>query len=293
MNILVVGGAGYIGKALVNSLIDAGHRVRVLDRKPVPMTQVQAGCEYMRGDLLDAVGLANALDEIEAVYHLAWSFYPGDNRREVEENLRGTLNLIEACEALRVRQIIFASSAVVYGPTGKEPACEADACHPERSTIGGPVYAITKLACEYYFLASQREGPAVTVLRIHGVFSQDRLAQFARMIGQAKEGKDIVAVSGAGGQYAHLDDVVWAMRRVLGRDEALGEVFNVAGCRDYLDSEMANYIVAVAGTGSKVVLLNDPSQAMVSVSIDKLSRTTAYRPRESDFLRDFIASLFS
>jgi UDP-glucose 4-epimerase len=262
--------------------------VRVLDKQSPAATHAQASCEWVHGDLLDAGDLTIALDGIGAVYHLAWGFYPGDYRREVEENLLGTLNLLEACKTSRVRHLIIASTAVVYGPTGREPACEADPCHPERTAIGGPVYAITKLACEHYCLACQRDGPAVTVLRIHGVFSEDRLAQFSGMIEQATEGRDIIAVAEAGGQYVHLDDVVWAMCGVLEKDGAPGEVFNVAGCRVYRDSDIARHIAAKAGSGSKVTLFSDPGQGMVSVSVDKLSQAIGYHPRESDFLRELI-----
>jgi UDP-glucose 4-epimerase len=242
----------------------------------------------MCGDLLDARELSPALERVDAVYHLAWSFLPGDHRREIEQNLLGTLNMIEACQAANVRHVIFASTAAVYGPTGDEPARESDPCHPERTTVGGPVYATTKLACEHYWLASQRDGPAVTVLRIHGVFSEDRLAHFSTMIRQAVASRDVVAVAEAGGQYAHLDDVVWALAAVLGRDEAFGEVFNVAGSRVYRDPDIARYIAARAGIRRRVVLISDPGQAMISVSADKLTRTIGFRPRESDFLREFI-----
>jgi UDP-glucose 4-epimerase len=290
MNVLVTGGVGYIGKALVRSLIRLGHSVRVLDLHSP--TQSQENYEYIRGDLLEVGGWTIALDDVEALYHMAWSFYPEDYRREVDENLCGTLNLLDACKAARVRHFIFASSAAVYGPTGIEPAWEVDPCHPQRSTIGGPVYAITKLASEYYVLASQRDGPAATIMRIHGVFSQDRLAQFSHMIEQATEAKDICAVAQAGGPYAHLEDVVWALCEVLGKDEAYGEVFNLAGNRIYRDGELADYIARKAGTGGRVTLLDDPGQGMISVSVEKLTRTIGYHPREDDFLREFIDARF-
>jgi len=288
MNLLVVGGAGYIGKALVDSLIHAGHNVRVLDQhSPSPKHEFIKE-EYICGTLLDAGILPAALDDIEAVHHLAWSFYPGDERREVEENLFGTLNLLEACKASGVRYFYFASTAAVYGPTGKKAALESDPCHPERSTIGGPFYAITKLACEHYVLSSQHDLPAVTIFRIHGVFSQDRLAQFSKMIEQANQGKEVFAIFEAGGHYAHLDDVVWAMTAVLGREQMSGKIFNLAGSRSYRDQEIADYIAHKANTGSKVTLLNDPGQRMISVSIDKLSKAIGYHPRKNDFLKAFI-----
>jgi UDP-glucose 4-epimerase len=292
MNILVAGGAGYLGRALVSSLVKGRHMVRTLDLQPPSPTQVFAGCEHVHGDLLDAQGIGMALRDIEAVYHLAWSFYPGDCRSEAEENLVGTLNLLDACSASGVSHFIFASTAVVYGPTGEDPACEVDPCRPERSTIGGAVYGVTKLACEHYAMACRRDGLPVTFMRIHGVFSRDRLAQFSTMIDQATQGREIVAFADAGGQYAHLDDVIWALSAVLGRGEALGETFNVAGHRLYRDREIAGYIARKGGTGSVLSLLNDPGQAMISVSVEKLSQSVGYSPRKSDFLRGLIDARF-
>jgi UDP-glucose 4-epimerase len=293
MNILITGGTGYIGQALVRSLLNAGHSVRILDLQSPRRKQLQSDCEFVHGDLLDSEILIPALEDIEAIYHLAWSFYAQNYRQEVEQNLLGTLNLLDACKATKVRHMIFSSSAVVYGPTGVEPACEGDLCQPQRSTIGGPVYAITKLACEYYTLASHSHGPPATIMRIHGVFSHDRLAQFSQMIEQAIEGKDILVVAQAGGSYVLLDDVVWAIREVLGKDETIGEVYNLAGSRNYLDRNLAGYIAEKARTGSKVVLINDPGEGMISVSTDKLSRTIGYHPCKSDFLREFIDARFT
>ncbi len=292
MNVLVTGGAGHIGSSLASSLIDKGHKVRVLDRRSPGSMTMDSRCEYMRGDLLKLSDLDIALHKIEAVYHLAWSFYSDDYRLEIEENLIGTLNLLDACKASGVDHFIFASSAVVYGPTGITPACEGDPCNPQESTIGGPAYGTTKLACEKYSLACQREGLPVTIMRIHGVFSQDRLDQFSEMIEQAREGKDIPVVYEAGGQYAHLDDVVSALCLVPGRDLAFGQVFNVAGNRIYQDRDIAEYIRGKACTGSRIVLMSEPGQRMISVSIDKLSRRLGYIPRQNDFLREFINACF-
>ena len=292
MKILITGGAGYLGRALVRSLTEGRNTIRIFDLQAPPSTHSQPGCEYVCGDLLDAQGLGTALRDIEAVYHLAWSFYPDDHRREVEENLLGTLNLLNTCKGSQVRHFIFASSAVVYGPTGEEPAREIDPCHPERSTVGGPVYGITKLACEYYTLAWGREGLPITIMRIHGVFSKDRLAQFSTMIDQAIESKEIHAFTEAGGHYAHLDDVISALCGVLGKQQAFGQIYNVAGCRVYRDKEIAQYIAQMGRAGSKVSLVSDPGQGMILVSIDKLSQSVGYHPRKVDFLRDLIDSYF-
>jgi UDP-glucose 4-epimerase len=71
------------------------------------------------------------------VYHLAWGFCRGDERREVQENLSGMLNLLEEVLAAGVQHLVFASSAVVYGPTRPSQVRKEHPCRAERSTIGG------------------------------------------------------------------------------------------------------------------------------------------------------------
>jgi UDP-glucose 4-epimerase len=277
MKVLVTGGAGYVGSHLVNALRQAGHAVRGLDLRP-------ANGDFIQGNVADRSLVAQAVGDMEVVYHLAWSFYPGDERREIQENLLGTLNLLEAALAAGVRHFLFASTAVVYGPTGPIQVEEEHPCHPERSTIGGPVYGITKLACEKLCLVYRRRGLPVTIFRMHGVFSQGRLGQFGQMIEQALTGEPVRVIQEAGGEYAHLKDIVRAFLLAMGNPRAHGEVFNLAGSHTYSDPELARYIVETVESESRLELVKDPLQGMVSVSVDKLRRVLRYKPEYGEFL---------
>jgi UDP-glucose 4-epimerase len=281
MRTLVTGGAGYVGSHLVGALRQARHAVRVLDL-------CTANGDFTQGSIADRSLVAQAVRDVEVVYHLAWGFYPGDGRREIQENLFGTLNLLEAALAAGVRHFLFASTAVVYGPTGPVQVDEEHPCHPERSTIGGPVYGITKLACEQLCLVYQRRGLPVTIFRMHGVFSQGCLGQFGQMIEQAVAGEPVKATRQAGGEYAHLRDVLRAFLLAMGNPKAHGEVFNLAGSHTYSDPELARYIVETAGSESQIELVEDPTQGMISVSIDKLGWVLGYEPEYGGFLTGLI-----
>jgi UDP-glucose 4-epimerase len=277
MRVLVTGGAGYIGSHLVDALRQVGHGVQVLDLQPV-------NGDFIQGSVADPSLVAQAVRDMEVIYHLAWGFYAGDERREIQENLFGTLNLLEAALAAGVRHFLFASTAVVYGPTGPAQVNEEHPCHPERSTIGGPVYGITKLACEKLCLVYQRRGLPVTIFRMHGVFSQGRLGQFGQMIEQAMAGEPVKAIRQAGGEYAHLEDVLRAFLLAMSNPKAHGEVFNLAGSHTYNDPKLARYIIEIAGAESQVELIEDPTQGMISVNVDKLRRVLGYRPEKGEFL---------
>jgi UDP-glucose 4-epimerase len=281
MKVLVTGGAGYVGSHLVGVLQQKGHAVRVLDLHP-------ANCDFMQGNVADPSLVGQAVRDAEVVYHLAWGFHPGDERREVRENLFGTLNLLEAALAAGVRHFLFASTAVVYGPTGLVQVDEEHPCDPERSTIGGPVYGITKLACEQLCLVYQQRGLPVTIFRMHGVFSQGRLGQFGQMMEQALAEEPVKAIREAGGEYGHLEDISRAFLLAMGDPKAHGEVFNLAGSHTYSDPELARYIIQATGSETQIELIEDPTQGMISVSVDKLRRVPGCSPESGEFLTRLI-----
>lgn len=294
MNVLVTGGAGYIGSHLARRLRQAAHEVRLLDLEP-PTDDLLAdpGCDFSPGCVTDAHLVAQACQAVDAVYHLAWSFrawrdYPAsrpeEERCEIQENLVGTLQLLGSSLKAGVRHFLFVSSAVVYGPTGAVRVDEEHPCHPERTALGGPVYGITKLACERLCLLYQRRGLPVTVFRLHGVFGAGNVGQFGQMIEQALARQPVTAVRGAGGEYAHLDDVLQALLLAADHPRARGEVFNLAGSHTYSDPDLAERIVEMAQSRSQVELVHDPAQEMISVSVAKLRRLLGFEPERGEFL---------
>jgi nucleoside-diphosphate-sugar epimerase len=300
MNVLVTGGSGYLGSHLADALLQAAHSVRVLDLEPAPQGHLQRhGYSYVPGSVTDAALVARALQGVDVVLHLAWSFRawrdysehrPREEREEMQENLLGTAIVLQAALAAGLQHLLFSGSAVVYGPTGTTAATEEQACFPERSALGGRVYGITKWACEKLCLVHGQRGLPVTVFRLHGVFSQDNLGQFGRMIQQARAGQTVTAVRGAGGEYAHLDDVQRAFLLAMANPRAKGEIFNLAGSHRYSEPELARYIVQAAQSQSGAQLMDDPLQGMVSVSVDKLRRCLGFRPQQGEFLTKLIGN---
>jgi dTDP-L-rhamnose 4-epimerase len=128
VNILVTGGAGFIGSHLVDALVSAGHRVRVLDAL-VPQVHGDAerpvylhpDAEFIRGDVCDAGALERALEGVEAVYHEAAEVGVGQSMYEMQRYVRantfGTSVLLEHLVARRerIRKLVVASSMSIYG----------------------------------------------------------------------------------------------------------------------------------------------------------------------------------
>jgi len=130
VRILVTGGAGYIGCQIVLRLGEAGHEVTSFDNLSSGHREMLPGGEFILGDIRDPQALADALEQsqAEAVFHMAAS---SDLRESIIDpvkyyanNVTGTLNVIQACVTARVRHLVFASSAAVYGIPNSQAVAE-------------------------------------------------------------------------------------------------------------------------------------------------------------------------
>ncbi|HEX4492973.1 MAG TPA: NAD(P)-dependent oxidoreductase [Acidimicrobiia bacterium] len=130
MKILVTGGAGFLGSHLVDTLVERGHVVTVLDRE-VPH-QLPRGAVAIAGDLRDSAAVASAVAGHDAVYHLggfadlnAARTRPLDT---VQTNIVGTIHVLEAMRQHGIQRFLFASTAYVYSREGGFYRCSKQAC---------------------------------------------------------------------------------------------------------------------------------------------------------------------
>ena len=166
MNILVTGGAGYIGSTVARQLLDAGHRVTVFDnlssghRAAVPKTAA-----FVPGDILDRTALDAVLagEPFDAVMHFAAFIEAGESMREpgrfFRNNVTGALTLIDAAVAHGVGRFVFSSTAGVYA-SKDGPLVETDPVDPA-SVYGATKYMVEQ-ALEWYH---RIHGLRVAVLR--------------------------------------------------------------------------------------------------------------------------------
>ena len=137
MNILVTGGAGYIGSVVVAELVRAGHSVIVYDNLSRGHRQaVHRDARLVAADLADSATLDRILDEqkVEAVMHFAASIEAGESMKVPEQffrnNTANTLGLLESMLRAGVRKIVFSSTAALYGEPKSTPIRESDELHP-------------------------------------------------------------------------------------------------------------------------------------------------------------------
>lgn len=219
MHCLVTGGAGFIGRALANRLVQEGHHVRVLDDLSAgDPGELHPDVLFTRGDVRDRPKLWTLLQKVDCVFHLAARvsvqesvLYP---REYNDVNVGGTVSLAEATRDAGVRRIVLASSATVYGPQPQQPVAESAWPHPQMP------YAVSKLAAEYYvFALGSLNGIETVALRIYNTYGPGQrippvhapvVPHFAKSL---LSGASLV-VHGDGRQtrdFVYIDDVVEAL----------------------------------------------------------------------------------
>ena len=134
MRVLVTGGAGYIGSVVAAQLVAAGHDVVVLDNLSTGYADaVPAGATFVKGTLRECAAEVLS-DDVEAELHFAANSLVGesvaDPAKYWSNNLGGTVALLEAMREIRVRTIVFSSTAAVYGEPERTPILETAPTRP-------------------------------------------------------------------------------------------------------------------------------------------------------------------
>jgi UDP-glucose 4-epimerase len=214
--VLVTGGGGFIGGHLVGGLLSTGAEVGNLDF--IPGRHTHPRLIHWPGSFLDPSLVREALVGVDTLYHLAATNFPResnrDPRRDAEENLIGTLGLLDMAVAAGVRRVIFCSSGgTVYGPTDTVPIAED---HP---TSPISAYGIVKLSIEKYLrLYAVQAGIETLSLRLanpYGPHQNIRKAQGALTTfchrALLDEPIEIWGDGTVERDYIHIDDVTRAM----------------------------------------------------------------------------------
>lgn len=256
MNVLVTGGRGFLGTPIVAALAEAGHDVTALDNGWRGEGELPEGVTALDADVRDPVAVREACSGSEAVFHLAAIQGTGNFYRLPDEvldvNLRGVLNVAEACAAEGVRRLVFSSSSEVYGlpetfPTPEDAPLSVPDVQNPRWSYGGSKLAGELVVVNY----ARRRGFEFTILRYHNVYGPAMgwdhvIPQFIRRLELGEE----FTIQGDGEQsrsFCYVDDAVEATVAAAG-PEAANEILNVGNpAEEVTINELARLLARVSG----------------------------------------------
>ena len=236
---LVTGGAGFIGSNLVDALLAQGDQVKVFDNlstgKKENLAQVKSKIEFIQGDLRDKELLAQAIQGVDYVFHIAALravLRSVDDPVETNDvNVTGTLNVLLAARDAKVKRVISTSSSSVYGDTEKFPCHEDDLPKPQSP------YAASKIMGEYYCkIFTRLYGLETVSLRYFNVFGprQNPESVYSAVIPIFIDcllrgvGPEIHWDGKQSRDFSYIDNVVKGNLLAAKAKGIQGEVFNIA-----------------------------------------------------------------
>ena len=287
-NSLVTGGAGFIGSHVVNHLIEMGHHVIVLDDLSGGFIEnIHPNAEFCKGSISDTF-LVNGLFEeyqFDYVYHLAAYAAEGLShfvrKFNYQNNLVGSINLINAAVNNGVKRFVFTSSIAVYG-TNYLPLIESQVPNPEDP------YGIAKYAVEMDLRsAHEMFGLNYTIFRPHNVYgpNQNIADKYRNVVGIFM--KQILAdepltVFGDGEQsraFSFIDDVAPYIAESVYLKGAENEIFNIGGGIPFTVNQLTKEVIRAMDAEVEVNYLEERNEALHAyASHDKFKKV--FNPEE-------------
>ena len=266
MNILVTGGAGFIGSHLVATLVRDGHQLTVVDNLSTGnlsnLTLVANDIKFIEGDILNADLVESEVRRADLVYHLAAAVGVGNIMANPLEsiitNTTGTEHVLRSCHRHSTR-VVLASTSEIYGKTPKLPMAEDDDRILGSTAISRWSYSTSKALDEHLAFAFATEGLRVSIVRYFNSYGphldeKGYGSVIANFIRQARDG-DPLTVHGDGLQtrcFTFVADTVRGTILAGTKDEALGSVYNIGSNFEVSIADLARLIVDKTKSSSPI-----------------------------------------
>ena len=262
---LITGGCGFIGSHLIESLLEGGHQVRVLDNLSTgKLENIPSHCEVVIGDVADSNLVKDCMKGMDGCFHLAAISSVQDSIenwiRTHQVNLTGSVNVFDAA---RVNQtpVVYASSAAVYGDNADMPLKESSAARPLTA------YGSDKLGSELHArVASLVHGVPTAGMRFFNVYGprQDPSSPYSGVISifvdRTLEKKNLT-IFGDGEQtrdFIYVKDVVSFLRSAMQNVNCNPSVFNVCTGKSVTINQLAKTVMSI--TGNQLLIKYNPQR---------------------------------
>ena len=263
MKFFVTGGAGFIGKYLTAKLFDDGHDVTIFDNfssssKNGITNLLENGISLVTGDILDYDLLLKSMSNYDFVIHLAAQTSVSrsitDPKTTADIIVDGTVNVLKSCVKTNVKNLIFSSSAAVYGNSPDAPISENSQLNPLSS------YGASKLVAEHNLqVFSKFFGLNCISLRLFNVYGNGQSSEagvIRKFLKNISEGIPL-EIFGDGTQtrdFVHISDVIEAFYCAIRNiDTKRGEIYNIGSGSAISINELSSLLISSKGKDLQVI----------------------------------------
>jgi len=266
MNVLITGGAGFIGSHLGEAMLARGEKVIAVDDLStgsldnIASMVGNANFEFVRESVRNATTMTSLVDRCDVIFHLAAAvgvqLIVDRPVHTIETNIHGSEVVLNLANKF-ARKIVVASTSEVYGKNTKVPFNEDDDTTFGSTRFTRWSYACSKMVDEFLALAyhEQYALPAI-VCRFFNTVGPRQTGQYGmvvpRFVRRALAGRDL-EIYGTGAQsrcFCNVHDVVDALIKLVDCDQAVGEVINVGATESITIEQLADKIIEMAGSKS-------------------------------------------
>lgn len=292
MKILVTGGAGFIGKNLIKSLLQQNHFVTILDNFSNSdinsILDMDSKVKIIKGDIIDKEKISQAVKGNQIVIHLAAKISVSESMKNPDETMRvnveGTMNLLGECKKNRIINVIIASSAAVYDDAWSSTN------FLDESSKKNPIspYGKSKMIMEEQVIDYVKKNKInCTIFRFFNIYGIGQSDEYAGVItkfaNQIKNNKTL-EIFGDGLQtrdFVYIDDVVSVISNSILNLEKFGQIYNVGYGENISIKELAMMMIKISQKKLDVKFLN-PKQGEIrfsQTSIERAKKELEYSPK--------------
>lgn len=292
-NILVTGGAGYIGSVLVRQLLKVGYNVKVIDKLLYGSGSIEElrslpNFQFIEGDILDTTTLEKMLFDVDAVVHLAAIVGEAAcvSKKDIalQTNYLGTVYLARLCKAYRIKRFIYTSTCSAYGQQEKEGAAK-------ENSYSRPVdfYGETKIYAERELMKLMDDSFTPTIIRFSTIYGLSPRMRFDLVVNaftkKAIEDGEIIIFGGNQWRpLIHVDDAGKAILLVLKSplSKTGNQIFNVGDNREnYTISQIGELVKeCISGVKIKTIEMRNDKRSY-RVDCSKIERTLNFRTQKT------------
>jgi len=265
LKIFVTGGAGFVGRYLVKSLIENNHNVTIFDNlsnsSEKNIQPLLDKVNFVKGDITNYDDISNSIKDSDVVIHLASKINVQESiaKPEITKNVNvyGTKNLLNACVENQITNVIAASSAAVYDD------CENSKIYLSETAKANPTlpYGESKLEMEKNVIDySEKHGFNAVILRFFNIYGIGQSPEYAgvitKFLQKINEGKSL-EIYGDGLQtrdFVSINDVVDSFNETISKMEGKrGNIYNIASGQSISINDLASLMVSLSGKDLNVI----------------------------------------